>query len=200
MLSNPEYLNDQCSKPDGSGTASGSSAASVHGFDPAALERAAKAARELDGSRNAKDALKLITTQEVTKQKEQETERAKYVAMQEELRIRRVQEEERSAQEMLTKQTEHEKQRALMKDELERKRMVDQINAQRHVQEVAMSLVACRYISKLLETILKQRFQKIFPFSDSGLTCTLRGCPCVDLYYLGSIQTKFECQQGTTYL
>jgi len=123
------------SKPDGSGTASGSSAASVHGFDPAALERAAKAARELDGSRNAKDALKLITTQEVTKQKEQETERAKYVAMQEELRIRRVQEEERSAQEMLTKQTEHEKQRALMKDELERKRMVDQINAQRHMQE-----------------------------------------------------------------
>lgn len=74
-------------------------------------------------------------TQESTKQKEQETERAKYVAMQEELRIRRVQEEERSAQEMLNKQTEHEKQRALMKDELERKRMVDQINAQRHMQE-----------------------------------------------------------------
>lgn len=110
-------------------------ATSVHGFDPAALERAAKAARELDGSKNAKDALKLIMTQESTKQKEQETERAKYVAMQEELRIRRVQEEERSAQEMLNKQTEHEKQRALMKDELERKRMVDQINAQRHMQE-----------------------------------------------------------------
>ena len=42
--------------------------ASVTGFDPEGLERAAKAARELDSSRNASQAIELIKTQEVTKQ------------------------------------------------------------------------------------------------------------------------------------
>ena len=41
---------------------------SVTGFDPEGLERAAKAARELDASRNASAAIELIKTQEVTKQ------------------------------------------------------------------------------------------------------------------------------------
>jgi ATPase family AAA domain-containing protein 3A/B len=41
---------------------------SVTGFDPEGLERAAKAARELDGSKNASAAVELIKTQEVTKQ------------------------------------------------------------------------------------------------------------------------------------
>ena len=58
-------------KKSGSGT-------SIHGFDPTGLERAAKAAKELDNSRNSKDALRVIQTQEITKQKEQEAERAKY--------------------------------------------------------------------------------------------------------------------------
>ena len=40
----------------------------VTGFDPEGLERAAKAARELDASRNANSAIELIKTQEVTKQ------------------------------------------------------------------------------------------------------------------------------------
>ena len=41
---------------------------SVTGFDPEGLERAAKAARELDASRNANAAIELIKTQEATKQ------------------------------------------------------------------------------------------------------------------------------------
>ena len=41
---------------------------SVTGFDPEGLERAAKAARDLDNSRNAKSAIDLIKTQEATKQ------------------------------------------------------------------------------------------------------------------------------------
>ncbi len=40
----------------------------VTGFDPEGLERAAKAARELDASRNASSAIDLIKTQEATKQ------------------------------------------------------------------------------------------------------------------------------------
>jgi ATPase family AAA domain-containing protein 3A/B len=42
--------------------------ANVTGFDPEGLERAAKAARELDGSKNAGSAIDLIKTQETTKQ------------------------------------------------------------------------------------------------------------------------------------
>lgn len=47
---------------------SGGGTNSVTGFDPAGLERAAKAARDLDSSKNAKAAIELIKTQEVTKQ------------------------------------------------------------------------------------------------------------------------------------
>ena len=104
-----------------------SGSASIHGFDPTALERAAKAAKELDNSRNSKDALRVIQTQEITKQKEQESERAKYQAMTEELKIKRIHEEEDAANRTLDKQTQHEKARSDYKDQLERKRMTDQV-------------------------------------------------------------------------
>ena len=45
-----------------------SGGSSLTGFDPEGLERAAKAARELDASRNASQAIELIKTQEATKQ------------------------------------------------------------------------------------------------------------------------------------
>jgi ATPase family AAA domain-containing protein 3A/B len=45
-----------------------SSGGNVTGFDPEGLERAAKAARELDSSRNASAAIELIKMQEATKQ------------------------------------------------------------------------------------------------------------------------------------
>lgn len=47
---------------------SGGGRNNVTGFDPEGLERAAKAARDLDKSRNAKAAIELIKTQEATKQ------------------------------------------------------------------------------------------------------------------------------------
>ena len=121
-------------KPKGNG-GGGGSGVSVHGFDPSALERAAKAAKDLDKSKNSKEALRVINIQEQTKQKEHEAERAKFQAMQQELAIRRVQEEEASAGRTLEKQSEHERSRAQYKDQLDRKRMADQINAQRHLQE-----------------------------------------------------------------
>jgi len=110
-------------------------AQSIHGFDPTALERAAKAAKELDRSTNSKQALQVILAQESTKQKEQEAERARYLAAQEELRIRRIQEEEQSAQRTLQMRTQEDRKRADYQDQLERKRLVDQINAQRKLQE-----------------------------------------------------------------
>jgi ATPase family AAA domain-containing protein 3A/B len=45
-----------------------SSGGNVTGFDPEGLERAAKAARELDSSKNASAAIELIKIQEATKQ------------------------------------------------------------------------------------------------------------------------------------
>lgn len=99
------------------------------------MERAARAARELDASKNSKNALQLIQAQEATKQKEYEVERAKYQAMQQELAIRRAKEEEQAAARTLDRQTEHDRARAEYKDQLERKRLVDQINAQRQIQE-----------------------------------------------------------------
>eukprot|EP01041_Mallomonas_annulata_P000969 gene969-1878_t len=117
------------------GSSSSSKNSSVHGFDPSSLERAAKAAKDLDKSKNAKDAVMLINQQEITKQKEQETERAKFQAMQQQLAIQRIQEEEQSNARHLDKQTQHEKSRADYKDQLDRKRIMEQINAQRHLQE-----------------------------------------------------------------
>ena len=99
------------------------------------MERAAKAAKELDTSKNAREALRLISEQEVTKQKSHEMERARFQAMQQELAIRRQQEEEQAAIRNMEKQTQHEKARSDYKDQLERKRIAEQINAQRHMQD-----------------------------------------------------------------
>jgi len=62
-------------------------------------------------------------------------ERARFQAMQQELALRRIQEEEQSTGRTLEKQTQHEKARAEYKDQLERKRIAEQINAQRHLQD-----------------------------------------------------------------
>ncbi|CAM9346322.1 unnamed protein product, partial [Ectocarpus fasciculatus] len=110
-------------------------AKSIHGFDPSALERAAQAARELDKSRNSKEALGLIQTQELTKQKEHEVERAKFKAHEQQLAIQRAHEEEQIAGRTLERQTEQEKKRVDYADQLERKRMVDKINANRQIAE-----------------------------------------------------------------
>lgn len=110
-------------------------AGSVHGFDPKALERAARAAKDLDSSKNSKEALRLITTQETTKQKEHDMERAKYQAMQQELAIRRVKEEEEAAARTLGRQSENEKARLDYKDSMDRKRATEAINSQRRLNE-----------------------------------------------------------------
>ncbi len=57
----------QAMTPENSPRSSGGGS-SVTGFDPEGLERAAKAARDLDSSRNANQAIELIKTQEMTKQ------------------------------------------------------------------------------------------------------------------------------------
>jgi ATPase family AAA domain-containing protein 3A/B len=166
----------------GSGGGNAGGGSSVHGFDPSALERAAKAAKDLDKSRNAKDALALISTQESTKQKEHEMERAKYMAMQQELAIRKVQEEEVAAARTMEKRREHDQSLADYKDRLERQRLVEQINAQKHMQdeerqkveESLMRQEAIRRKTLEYEAELRQQVTSSpFPSLFMPLICTL---------------------------
>lgn len=111
------------------------SGASVTGFDPEGLERAAKAARELDASRNASAAVELIKTQEATKQHEAAAKRSEMEAYSQQLRQQNITAEADEARKTLEAQTQHERHRTDYKDELERKRQVDMLNAQKYMQD-----------------------------------------------------------------
>ena len=84
----------------------------VMGFDPEGLERAAKAARELDASRNANAAIELIKTQEVTKQHEAASKRAEMEAYTTQQRAQNIEREAEEARKTLDAQTQHERHRA----------------------------------------------------------------------------------------
>jgi ATPase family AAA domain-containing protein 3A/B len=113
----------------------GGGGGSVTGFDPEGLERAAKAARDLDNSRNAKAAIELIKTQEATKQHEAAAKRAEMEAYAQQQRAQNIEREAEEARKTLDAQTQHERHRAEYQDELERKRQVDMLNAQKYMQE-----------------------------------------------------------------
>jgi ATPase family AAA domain-containing protein 3A/B len=108
---------------------------SVTGFDPEGLERAAKAARELDSSRNAPAAIELIKAQEATKQHEAAAKRSEMDAYAQQMRQQNIQAEAEEARKTLEAQTQHERHRSEYRDELERKRQVDMLNAQKYMQE-----------------------------------------------------------------
>jgi ATPase family AAA domain-containing protein 3A/B len=121
--------------PGGGGGSKAKQGSSVTGFDPEGLERAAKAARELDASRNANAAIELIKTQEVTKQHEAATRRAEMDAYTQQQRAVNIEAEANEARKTLDAQTVHEKQRMEYHDQLERKRQVDMLNAQKYMQQ-----------------------------------------------------------------
>ena len=96
---------------------------------------AAKAARELDASRNASSAIELIKAQEATKQHEAAAKRSEMEAYAQQMRQQNIQAEAEEARKTLEAQTQHDKHRTDYKDELERKRQVDMLNAQKYMQE-----------------------------------------------------------------
>ncbi|KAL5491670.1 hypothetical protein EMCRGX_G017002 [Ephydatia muelleri] len=105
------------------------------GFDPTGLERAAKAARELDKSPHAKSALDLAQLQERTEQVKHQEVIKQYeaaIANAEAERIRTEQEEKRKT---LAAETQHHQQRAQQQDQLARRRYDDQLAQQRQMQE-----------------------------------------------------------------
>jgi ATPase family AAA domain-containing protein 3A/B len=115
--------------------AGGGRGSSVTGFDPEGLERAAKAARDLDSSKNAKAAIELIKNQETTKQHEFSAKRAEMDAYTQQMRAQNIEKEADEARKTLDAQTQHEQRRAEYQDQLERKRQVDMLNAQKYMQE-----------------------------------------------------------------
>lgn len=104
-------------------------------FDPTGLERAAKAAKELDKSTNAQSALTLAKQQEQTKQLEQQTKIKEYEGALEQMKIdqTRVQHEER--RKTLGYETEENKKRAQYQDQLARRRYEDQLAQQKRIND-----------------------------------------------------------------
>mmetsp|Transcript_80121 Transcript_80121/g.162169 ORF Transcript_80121/g.162169 Transcript_80121/m.162169 type:complete len:577 (-) Transcript_80121:63-1793(-) len=121
--------------PENPPASKGKGGGNVMGFDPEGLERAAKAARELDASKNAAQAIELIKTQEVTKQHEAASKRAEMDAYTMQQKSQNIEREAEEARKTLEAQTQHERHRAEYMDELERKRQVDMLNAQKYMQE-----------------------------------------------------------------
>lgn len=104
-------------------------------FDSSALERAAKAARDLEASRHAKEALELSKMQEKTLQLEHQAKIKEFEAHIENSKLdaHRVQQEER--RKTLAEETKQHQQRAVYQDQLARKRYDDQLLQQQRANE-----------------------------------------------------------------
>jgi len=104
-------------------------------FDPSGLERAAKAARELDKSPHANQALDLARMQETTKQTEHNANLKEHEAALEQLQIQKVQVVAEERRKTLTEETKQNNQRAQYQDQLARKRYDDQLVQQQRMNE-----------------------------------------------------------------
>ncbi|CAM9251017.1 unnamed protein product, partial [Phaeothamnion confervicola] len=105
------------------------------GFDPTGLERAAKAARELERSPNSARILELVREQEAAKAEEHRAKASEYEAYVKQQELERVKEEAEEARRTLLAQTEQSKKVADYQDQLERRRYIDTLNAERHMRE-----------------------------------------------------------------
>uniref|UniRef100_A0A671TGE2 ATPase family AAA domain containing 3A n=1 Tax=Sparus aurata TaxID=8175 RepID=A0A671TGE2_SPAAU len=104
-------------------------------FDPTGLERAAQAAKELDKSRHAKEALDLARMQEQSTQMEYQSKMKEYEAAVEQLKgdQMRIQAEER--RKTLNEETKQHQARAQYQDKLARQRYEDQLRQQQALNE-----------------------------------------------------------------
>ncbi|XP_055515158.1 ATPase family AAA domain containing 3 [Leucoraja erinacea] len=104
-------------------------------FDPTGLERAAKAARELDSSRHAKDALDLSRLQEQSVHLEHQTRIKEYEAAVEQLRSDQIKIQGEEKRKTLTEETRQHQARAQYQDKLARQRYDDQLRQQQLLNE-----------------------------------------------------------------
>ena len=88
-------------------------------FDPTALERGAKALKELDSSPNATKAFEVIRLQEMTKQKEVQAQIENTQTQRQQLGLQRVQAESEEKRRLMSEQQEQERRTAQYKTQLE---------------------------------------------------------------------------------
>uniref|UniRef100_A0A8C5H1B2 Uncharacterized LOC114467120 n=1 Tax=Gouania willdenowi TaxID=441366 RepID=A0A8C5H1B2_GOUWI len=104
-------------------------------FDPTGLERAARAARELDKSRHAKEALDLARMQEQTVQLEHQTKVKEYEAALEQLKGEQIQVQGEERRKTLAEETKQNQARAQYQDKLARQRYDEQLKQQQFLNE-----------------------------------------------------------------
>ena len=104
------------------------------GFDPTGLERAAKAAREIDASAHARLAFDVIQAREATKRLEHGTRQAAYEMRAREYEMQSVGKEGAEARQTLAAQTDHANRQAEFADQLERRRYAANLGAQREAR------------------------------------------------------------------
>ncbi|XP_034609041.1 ATPase family AAA domain-containing protein 3-like [Trachemys scripta elegans] len=128
--------------PSAGGPAAGDGAGDQHtpkdkwsNFDPTGLERAAKAARELEASRHAKDALHLAQLQEQTLQMEQQSKIKEYEAAIEQLKNEHVRVQGDEKRKTLSEETRQHQARAQYQDNLARQRYEAQLRQQQLLNE-----------------------------------------------------------------
>uniref|UniRef100_A0AAQ6A3R1 AAA+ ATPase domain-containing protein n=1 Tax=Amphiprion ocellaris TaxID=80972 RepID=A0AAQ6A3R1_AMPOC len=117
-------------------------------FDPTGLERAARAARELDKSRHAKEALDLARMQEQTVQLEHQSKVKEYEAALEQLKGEQIQLQGEERRKTLAEETKQNQARAQYQDKLARQRYDDQLRQQQFLNE--------ENLRKQEESVLKQ--------------------------------------------
>lgn len=104
-------------------------------FDPTGLERAAKAARELDSSRHAKEALGLAKMQEETLHLEQQAKIKEYEAAVEQIKNEQIRVQGEERRKTLNEETKQNQARAQYQDKLARQRYEDQLRQQQLLNE-----------------------------------------------------------------
>uniref|UniRef100_A0A665TSC0 AAA+ ATPase domain-containing protein n=1 Tax=Echeneis naucrates TaxID=173247 RepID=A0A665TSC0_ECHNA len=104
-------------------------------FDPTGLERAAQAAKELDKSRHAKEALDLARMQEQTTQMEHQSKMKEYEAAVEQLKGDQIRIQAEERRKTLNEETKQHQARAQYQDKLARQRYEDQLRQQQALNE-----------------------------------------------------------------
>lgn len=104
-------------------------------FDPTGLERAAQAAKELDKSRHAKEALDLARMQEQSTQMEHQSKMKEYEAAVEQLKGDQIRIQAEERRKTLNEETKQHQARAQYQDKLARQRYEDQLRQQQALNE-----------------------------------------------------------------
>lgn len=122
-------------RPVGGGGADDGYRSEAYSFDSSALERAARAAKELENSKYASDALELSKEQEKTRQQEQMVKIKEYEVTVEQMKVEGKRVEGEQKREYLKEQVKQQKLKAEYDDQLARRRYEDQLVQQQRMNE-----------------------------------------------------------------